>query len=345
MQHTIDGRGTMAAMGRFLKSMAWAAGADPLVIDLDGDGIETTGVGTSSAYFDVDGDLFAERTGWLKGDDGFLVLAGVRARASGGRGSAVGGNARIDGIDEMFGNRFEGGYAELASYDTNGDGKISVGDLIWSELQVWQDRDRDGVTDAGELKSLSALGIIEISLTNTALNATTPQGAQLLSRGDVRFADGRVRSMFEAIFSSNDVDTKFAGEAGRAPWQTGTTLNAKGFGTITDLAVAAANDVGLAELAQSRAALMTSPKLKTLVAQAGDVLGRWGMTLESVRARTSGGCPRGVARERNKQRRRDAASNDNSAWRGATFIFGGDYVSVCDAANENELARYAQGVV
>ena len=37
-------------------------------------GIETTGVGTSSAYFDVDGDLFAERTGWLKGDDGFLVL-------------------------------------------------------------------------------------------------------------------------------------------------------------------------------------------------------------------------------------------------------------------------------
>ena len=140
-------------------------------------GIETTAVGTSSAYFDVDGDLFAERTGWLKGDDGFLVLD-------------ANGNARIDGIDEMFGNRFQGGYAELASYDTNGDGKISVGDLIWSELQVWQDRDRDGVTDGvrartsgecprgvAELKSLSALGIIEISLTNTALNDVRAQSS------------------------------------------------------------------------------------------------------------------------------------------------------------------------
>ena len=81
--------GTSQAMVRFLESMAWKAAADPLVIDLDGDGIETTGVGTSSAYFDVDGDLFAERTGWLKGDDGFLVLDGVRARASGGRLSGV----------------------------------------------------------------------------------------------------------------------------------------------------------------------------------------------------------------------------------------------------------------
>jgi len=169
---------TMSAMGRFLKSLDWANGVDPLVIDLDGDGIETTALGTSSAYFDVDGDLFAERTGWLKGDDGFLVLD-------------ANGNGRVDVIGELFGDRFQGGYAELAEYDTDNDGKISVGDLIWSELQIWQDRDRDGQTDAGELKSLAALGIVSRSLDNTTLNATTPQGARLLSSGDVRFADGR----------------------------------------------------------------------------------------------------------------------------------------------------------
>ena len=55
---------------------------------------------------------------------------------------------------------------------------------------MWQDRDRDGVTDGvraresggrgsavAELKSLSALGIIEISLTNTALNDVRAQSS------------------------------------------------------------------------------------------------------------------------------------------------------------------------
>jgi RTX calcium-binding nonapeptide repeat (4 copies) len=149
----------------FAKDNGWLAEGDPLVIDLDGDGIETISLRDSRAYFDVDGDLFREKTGWLKGDDGFLVLD-------------ANANGRIDDISEMFGNRFQGGYAELAAYDTNalggnGDGKISVADLIWSELKVWQDRDRDGETDAGELKSLSALGIREISLTSTALERRT----------------------------------------------------------------------------------------------------------------------------------------------------------------------------
>jgi hypothetical protein len=79
------------------------------------------------------------------------------------------------------------------------DGKISVADLIWSELKVWQDKDRDGETDAGELKSLSALGIRELSLGSTALNATTPQGTHLLSYGSVTFDSGRVSTMFEGV--------------------------------------------------------------------------------------------------------------------------------------------------
>ena len=55
-----------AAATRFAKGNRWAESEDPLVIDLDGDGIETVGIATSQVYFDIDGDLFAERTGWLK---------------------------------------------------------------------------------------------------------------------------------------------------------------------------------------------------------------------------------------------------------------------------------------
>ena len=47
-------------------------------------------------------------------------------------------------------------------------------------------------------------------------------------------------------------------------------------GRITNLAVATANDLGLAELVAARAAAMTVADLHTLAVQAGDVLGAWG---------------------------------------------------------------------
>ncbi len=264
-----------AAAGRLAKQLAWADGADPLVIDLDGDGIETIAQGDSSVYFDVDGDLFAEKTGWLKGDDGFLALD-------------ANGNGRIDDIAELFGNRAQGGYAELAGYDDNHDGRISAADTVWANLTVWQDRDRDGVTDAGELKSLDALGIVELSLAAQPLGVTTPQGAQLLASGSVTFAGGRVSTMFEAIFNSSDIETRYGGEGGHAAWQAGLTIDQKGFGTLTDLSVAMANDVALGELTMATAAAMrppagVAPTMKLLLAQAAPVIGAWGESLETTR--------------------------------------------------------------
>ncbi len=46
---------------------------DPIAIDMDGDGIETIGKDESSAYFDLDKNGFAEKTGWIKGDDAILA--------------------------------------------------------------------------------------------------------------------------------------------------------------------------------------------------------------------------------------------------------------------------------
>ncbi|MBI5212124.1 MAG: hypothetical protein HY957_01975 [Nitrospirae bacterium] len=46
---------------------------DPIMLDLDGDGIETTNV-KDGAYFDHDGNGFAEQTGWAASDDGMLVM-------------------------------------------------------------------------------------------------------------------------------------------------------------------------------------------------------------------------------------------------------------------------------
>ena len=56
---------------------------------------------------------------------------------------------------------------------------------------------------------------------------TTPQGAQLTGYGDVVFADGTVTQLYDAELRSNDVDTRYAGESGRAPWQGPATPNLK----------------------------------------------------------------------------------------------------------------------
>jgi hypothetical protein len=44
----------------------------PIILDLDGDGVEV-GFG-NPVYFDVDGDGFKEQTSWVASDDGFLVI-------------------------------------------------------------------------------------------------------------------------------------------------------------------------------------------------------------------------------------------------------------------------------
>lgn len=62
----------------------------PLIIDLDGDGVETT-MAESGTHFDHDGNNFAESTGWVGKDDGLLVRD-------------INGNGQIDDGTELFGN-------------------------------------------------------------------------------------------------------------------------------------------------------------------------------------------------------------------------------------------------
>jgi len=57
-----------------VEGLHWRAGQDPLVLDLDGDGIETVRLSQSAANFDFDNDFFAERTGWVGSDDGVLAV-------------------------------------------------------------------------------------------------------------------------------------------------------------------------------------------------------------------------------------------------------------------------------
>ncbi len=131
----------ITALWTFAKGLQWKAADDPLVLDLDGDGIETSTFDQGGVYFDMDNDYFSELTGWVGADDGLLVWD-------------QDGNRRIDDSTELFGSLGTGGFTELAALDDNADGVIDANDATFSDLEVWRDLNQDGRTDDGELFAL-----------------------------------------------------------------------------------------------------------------------------------------------------------------------------------------------
>lgn len=137
----------------------------PLVLDLDGDGLYTTGV-DAGVLFDLDGDGTAEVCGWTDPweDDAFLWLD-------------LNGNGEVDGGRELFGDASElpngaaatNGFEALAFYDQPGNGgnrdqKISPEDSIWPNLRLWIDRSHDGFSDQSEIYTLGDWQILSIHL-------------------------------------------------------------------------------------------------------------------------------------------------------------------------------------
>ncbi|MDO9174321.1 MAG: hypothetical protein Q7V62_05910, partial [Actinomycetota bacterium] len=242
----------LQALQIFAKSLHWDASDDPLVLDLDGDGIETS-QSDFGVQFDLDGDWFAQRTGWVGADDGLLARD-------------VDGNGRIDDIHELFGAPGVSGFAMLATLDDNADGVIDAADAGFTTLRIWRDLDQDGLTDAGELKTLAETGIIGLNTGNAVVNLTVANGNTFVAEGSFNWADGRSGEMSELVFDSNPVETLYRGDNGVAGWAS--PIDSKGYGKLTQLATAASNDLALNAVLQGVAASMTVGDITLLRAQA-----------------------------------------------------------------------------
>ncbi|MET3440687.1 Ca2+-binding RTX toxin-like protein [Variovorax paradoxus] len=207
---------------------------DPLVLDLDGNGVQLTQYGTAPVLFDTDNDGGSlEQTGWVSATDGIVAVD-------------RNGNGKIDDISETLseyfggaagtgGNagekRFKDGFAALKSLDSNNDNLFTSADAAWDSVKVWVDGNHDGKSwndansngvidggEASELKTLSELGITQINLANTAQSGEVRDGNEVLARGTF-VQNGQTKEAIAANFLANP---------------NGSTSNTSGSGTVVN---------------------------------------------------------------------------------------------------------------
>lgn len=187
----------------------------PIVLDLDGDGIQASGV-HEGVHFSMTGHGM-QRTAWVsKRDDAFLVLD-------------RNGNGLIDDGTELLGGSFtingrgvSNGFQALLELDKpenggNADGVIKPGDPMYDRLQLWTDVNLDGRTDPGELISLRVGGVAEIHAGyETTYRISDEHGNDFSMRGKFIRSDGNPGNMVDVLFVSGRPDSPVAHRTDRS---------------------------------------------------------------------------------------------------------------------------------
>jgi len=167
--------------GKFEKAGEESLLSDPLLLDLNGDGIKTTDL-SPGVFLDHDNNGFAELTSWVDANDGVLVVD-------------KNGNGIIENGNEVFGNNSilangqiaADGYASLADYDTNHDGVVNSSDANFSDIKV--------LKGDGTLLTLQQADIASLNLAHTATNTIDANGNIQVSLGSFTKIDNTTGQM------------------------------------------------------------------------------------------------------------------------------------------------------
>ena len=179
--------------------MTWDAGVTPIVLDLDGNGIQTIAREDSGGKFDLLGTGAGIDSGWISSGDAFLAVD-------------IDGDGKVTSVAELFGGYSKGdGFAKLESFDSNGDGFVDAKDAAFGDLRVWQDLNGNHQTDDGELRSLSEAGVASLKVDFVELPAIDEQGNLHLERSSATLADGSSIDMADVYFNVSVADAEAAG--------------------------------------------------------------------------------------------------------------------------------------
>lgn len=184
-----EGGTSITLFNRQVDLHAYLLFMDPLVLDLNGDGVELRGLQEDGGVtFDLAGDGTARRCGWVQGDDALLFIDRD--------GDGLCGDGK-----ELFGDQ-EGdanGFEKLRRYDSDGNGVIDQNDVVYAKLKTWNDLNGDGVCDANEVRGLREAGVGSISLGYAAVDETN-HGNRVSERSFYTALDGAIHDAVDAQF-------------------------------------------------------------------------------------------------------------------------------------------------
>ncbi len=147
------------------KTVVKEEGRRPILLDLDGDGIEITELSKSTQFIDAGGVGLKHRTAWAGAGDGVLFI-----------------DADSDGTisqkrEYVFTEWDPTAQSDMqalrARFDSNGDGKLTAADTDFAKFKVMV----TGADGSKTVQTLAALGITEINLTEDATQITLADGS------------------------------------------------------------------------------------------------------------------------------------------------------------------------
>ena len=248
-----------------VKTIKYVPYVDPLILDLDGDGLEITPL-SKGILFDTNGDSIKTGTAWAGADDALLVRD-------------LNGNGQIDSGVELFGDetilangqKAAHGFAALAELDSGslinglllgaGDGVIDAKDTQFANLALWRDLNQDGVSQADELQTLADSHVASISLISSASN-TQYTDAMLVQNGSFTRVDGQGNTS--------------TGQAGSFILAQNNFVHSFTPITVSDAAKALPNIAGTGWVRDLQEAATQSPELIALITQAKEAPTRAG---------------------------------------------------------------------
>ena len=277
-----------------LATQAAPARRDPLTLDLDNNGLDTTGIDPANPIlFDHDADDVKTATGWIKASDAFLVLD-------------RNGNGTIDSGRELFGDAtplYAGGlaadgFAALAQEDSNADGRVDATDARFADLRLWTDLNQDGISQSNELFTLEQKSVAALIVAKTENAVVLANGNQIADLGGYLRTDGSggvlgaTEQMADIDLASNPFFSEFTDsipltEAAQA------LPDVNGAGQVRSLRQAASLDTPEGQaLAAQLAAFAAQTTRESQRAQLDNLLKAWAET--STMATTATGAFAGV---------------------------------------------------
>jgi hypothetical protein len=169
------------------KLRAFGRRVTPLAVPLS-DGLEVEDLIDLDArvQFDADGSGKRSHWSWITGNAAWLVY--IQKDGD-----------QVTSALQMFGNVtfwlfWSNGYEALATLDDNADGRLDGAEL--RHLALWRDVNGNGISEPGELTSLTDAGIISLSCQN---QSHPSPGCQAYSQDGITFRNGTTRHSYDLL--------------------------------------------------------------------------------------------------------------------------------------------------